>query len=49
MKKVSILAVLITLTLWLGGCTGRVALDWGPKGIELESTNRPAASMQYDN
>lgn len=43
MKRIAIVASLITVSMWLAGCTGSASLSWGPKGQQYEQTAKPGA------
>lgn len=32
------LAAIVTMALWLGGCTGGASLTWGPDGYRHDTT-----------
>ena len=43
MWKTSVIAVLITLSLWLAGCSGGMGIQWGPEGTQYDMNSAPAA------
>ena len=46
MKRIATLAVLFTLAMICGGCTGSATFGWGPEGTEYKRTIRPYAGYQ---